>query len=496
MPKNQLPKHITMSLTENLNALKEYTGNSAALAIRQLTVGGVDIATVGGEGMIAVDQHNKLIAALDRKYECMYATPQDIAQFVCQGSLFANQLFELTTFSKVLMQMGNGNLIVLIDGYPIAIAMTMPGFAYRSISQPDNEINERGSKEAFTEPIRVNMSLIQRRIKSDKLRMEMQECGTVSRTEYCLIWLEDAADPALLEQVRQKLKKVKLRQVLNSGYLQYFLEPKGFHLFPNVGQTERPDTLCAKLDEGRIGVLVDGNPFVLIVPYLFSENFQTMDDYCSKPYYATLMRLIKYLAFGLAVLLPGLYVAIGTFHQELVPHALLFSIVAAEETTPFSLMVEALVIHFLYEIMREAGLRLPKAIGHAVSIVGALVIGDVAVSAGLIGTPMVLVVALTAISSFVVPNLHQPVSLLRFLLIVIGGTSGLYGISLAIAAVAVNAASMQNGGVPYLSPISPLNATSLGDTFVRKNTKWLSRHHITINHLYGSNPPKTDSHKE
>ena len=292
------------------------------------------------------------------------------------------------------------------------------------------------------------------------------------------------------------LKKVKLRQVLNSGYLQYFLEPKGFHLFPNVGQTERPDTLCAKLDEGRIGVLVDGNPFVLIVPYLFSENFQTMDDYCSKPYYATLMRLIKYLAFGLAVLLPGLYVAIGTFHQELVPHALLFSIVAAEETTPFSLMVEALVIHFLYEIMREAGLRLPKAIGHAVSIVGALVIGDVAVSAGLIGTPMVLVVALTAISSFVVPNLHQPVSLLRFLLIVIGGTSGLYGISLAIAAVAVNAASMQNGGVPYLSPISPLNATSLGDTFVRKNTKWLSRHHITINHLYGSNPPKSDSHKE
>ena len=146
--------------------------------------------------------------------------------------------------------------------------------------------------------------------------------------------------------------------------------------------------------------------------------------------------------------------------------------------------------------MREAGLRLPKAIGHAVSIVGALVIGDVAVSAGLIGTPMVLVVALTAISSFVVPNLHQPVSLLRFLLIVIGGTSGLYGISLAIAAVAVNAASMQNGGVPYLSPISPLNATSLGDTFVRKNTKWLSRHHITINHLYGSNPPKSDSHKE
>ena len=339
MPNTKLPEHITVSLTENLNALKEYTGNSAALAIRQLTVGGVDIATVGGEGMIAVDQHNKLIAALNRKYEYQYATPEDIAQFVCQGSLFANQLFELSTFDKVLMQMGNGNLILLIDGYPIAIAMTMPGFAYRSISQPDNEINERGSKEAFTEPIRVNMALLERRIKSDKLRMEMQECGTVSRTEYCLVWLEDAADPALLEQVRQKLKKVKLRQVLNSGYLQYFLEPKGFHLFPNVGQTERPDTLCAKLDEGRIGVLVDGNPFALIVPYLFSENFQTMDDYCSKPYYATLMRLIKYLAFGLAVLLPGLYVAIGTFHQELVPHSLLFSIVAAEETPSFSLIV-------------------------------------------------------------------------------------------------------------------------------------------------------------
>lgn len=257
-------------------------------------------------------------------------------------------------------------------------------------------------------------------------------------------------------------------------------------VFSAYGTTERPDTLCSKLYEGRIAVLVDGSPFAVYVPCLFTDSFSTVDDYDNRPVYASMNRLLKYFSFVISVVLPGLYVAVGTFHQELLPTSLMYTIAAAEITTPFSLMQEAVMIMILYEIMREAGLRLPRAIGHAVSIIGALVIGDAVVNAGLVGAPMLVVVAVTAISSYVIYPLYESVAVLRLGFIILGGYTGIYGVVLGMCVLCVNITAINPYGVPYSAPISPLNKKSIGDVFYRQNWRKMAKRNITVQSLRGA----------
>ena len=265
----------------------------------------------------------------------------------------------------------------------------------------------------------------------------------------------------MVKIIENRLKGITIDSVLESGYIQPFLEANSLSIFSSVGVTERPDTVCAKLTEGRVVVMVDGSPFCLITPYLFSEHFQSMDDYTLNPFYATFIRVLKYISFFLAILLPGLYVAIGEHNPEVLPSAIFFKVVDAEVSTPFSLLWEALIIHTIYEIMREAGLRLPKSVGHAVSIVGALVIGDAAVSAGLIGAPMIIVVAVTALASYVIPSLYYPAAVLRFVFILVGGIAGLFGVVLILAVVFLEIASLEPYGIPVTAPVSPFTLTRL-----------------------------------
>lgn len=482
----ELPKELDSDLTNNMVTLRAMCENTSDLNVRELTIAGVQMSVMVIEGMVNLQTMNQTVIQplMNQKFG-EHATCEDIYRFMESGCLMSADLKDCYTCDEVFTFLNSGFVVILLEGLPCAVAIGVQGFNFRSIGEPSSEVNERGSREGFTEPLRVNMSMVRRRIKSPTLKFELFQVGRVSKTDLSLVYLTDVVSRTLLREVRRKLQRTDLELVLTSGYLQPFLEGKQASLFSDVGVTERPDTLCAKIQEGRIAVIIDGTPFALIVPYLFSENFQSMDDYCHKPYYATFIRCLKYISFAITILLPGMYVAIGTFHPELFPEALLFNIVSSQETTPFPLVIEALIIHFLYEIMREAGLRLPRPVGHAVSIVGALVIGDAAVTAGLIGSPMVLVVALTAISSFVVPSLYEPVSVLRFAFIIIGGMYGLYGLALASAMVMTNACTLTAFGVPYLSPISPMNFYSMRDTFVRIGFRNLRKHTARIEDLNG-----------
>jgi spore germination protein KA len=224
----------------------------------------------------------------------------------------------------------------------------------------------------------------------------------------------------------------------------------------------------------------------MYTPYLFSDNFSSLDDYDNPTFYSSFIRLLKYFSFILSLFLPGIYVAIGTFHQEVIPTTLLYVVAASESTTPFPLVVEAIFIHILYEIMREAGLRLPKTIGHAVSIIGAIVIGEATVSAGLIGAPMLVVVAVTAIASYVVYPLYESVAVLRIVFIVIGGTMGIYGIMLGAGMLFVNICALNAYGVPYSAPLSPLTKNSIGDTILRESWLKLSKRKVRVSELEGS----------
>ena len=271
--------------------------------------------------------------------------------------------------------------------------------------------------------------------------------------------------------------------VLGSGYLQPFLDTKYYSIFSGVGFTERPDVLTAKISEGKICVIVDGTPNALIVPYLFVEHFHSLDDYLKRPYYATFIRVLKLVSFLFSVFLPGLYVAICTFHQEIIPETMLFGITGQESRTPLPIMFEALFIHLIYEIVREGGLRMPKSVGHAISIVGALVIGESAVTAGILSAPMLIVVGLTAVSSFVVSTLYEPVAVLRFAFIIVGGISGLYGIMLCFAAVLINASAINPYGVPFTSPLSPTKIGAWRDLILRIGWKDMSKGRMQVNKL-------------
>ncbi|MBR4867991.1 MAG: spore germination protein, partial [Clostridia bacterium] len=392
----------------------------------------------------------------------------------------------LTTYEQVYDMLASGFAVVLADGVPLALALGFQGFPVRAVQPPENEVMERASHESFGETLKLNTPMIRRRLKTKDFVIDTMQAGVASKTQIAVCYLKSRVSDRMVEDVKKRLASANMDTVLESGYLQPFLESNSCSLFSSVGISERPDTVCAKISEGRVAVLVDGSPFCLITPYLFSEHFQSMDDYTMNPYYATFIRLLKYLSFFLAMLLPGFYVAIGEHNPEVFPSAIFFKVVDAEVATPFSLLWEALIIHTIYEIMREAGLRLPKSVGHAVSIVGALVIGEAAVTAGLIGAPMIIVVAVTALASYVIPSLYYPTAILRFLFIVVGGIAGLFGVVLLFAVVLTEITSLNAFGVPISAPISPFDIRSMRDTVARLGWKTLSRRTVNIKDLHGA----------
>lgn len=314
--------------------------------------------------------------------------------------------------------------------------------------------------------------------------------GNDSKTEICLTYIKGIASENVLNEIIQKINHVNLDSVMSAGYIQAYLESQHSSIFPTVGMTERPDTLCAKMEEGRIGLLVDGAPTALVIPFLFVENFQNIDDYSVGPFYATFTRIIKYIAFYVSFLLPALYVAIGSFQQSLLPSKLLFTLAKAEETTPFTLLIEALIIQLFYEMLREGGLRMPKQMGFAINIVGAFVIGQSAVSAGIIGAPMVIILALTATTSFVVPTLYEPSVILRFAFLFLAGMWGIYGVLLGIAFVAIHVCSIKSYDIPYTAPLTPYKLYAMRDVVIRAPWQILSQKKAKVQDMPGSNVDK------
>lgn len=384
----------------------------------------------------------------------------------------------------------SGFVCLLIDGYDRALVFGLQDFKFRSIEQPNTGEVLRGSREGFVEPLRINLSLLRRRVKNSNLKFENYQIGEESKTEVSIIYIKGIASETALETVRQQLMNVDVDTVLESGYLQVYFQENPLSIFSTVGTTQRPDTLCGKLNEGRIGIFVDGSPFVLVTPYLFTENFQNIDDYAVGAYYAAFTRGLKYLAYFISVMLPALYVAVGSFHQMLLPTPLLYTLAQAEEGTPFPLVFEALLMQVIYEILREAGLRAPKQIGSALNIVGAFLIGQAAVAAGLIGAPMVIIVALTATTSLVVPSLYEPGVILRFAFIILAGISGLFGITVGLVIAIVHMCSLKSCGLPYMSPLVPFDRYSMRDVVIRAPWNILSRKKHRIQDLTGSDMSK------
>ncbi len=439
------------------------------------------------DGLIDSLQLSQMIVEPVLENDSVFYSPDEQFDTIKSSIIRSVEMKEALTFEDCYYFLASGFAIFMVDGCKKALALGIQGWTRRETEEPTNEANAKGAKECFVESINDNKALLRKRLKTHHLKQKQIKLGDSIQTPVAICYIDNRAEKSLVEDIENRLKSAEFNTVLDYGELQPYIDTDIKSFFSAVGNTERPDVLASKLLEGRVAVMVEGTPFVMYTPYLFSDNFSSLDDYDNPPIYSSFMRCLKYFSFLLSVFFPGLYVAVGTYHQEVIPTKLLYVIATSEATTPFSLMIEAIMIHLLYEIMREAGLRLPQNIGHAVSIIGAIVIGDATVSAGIIGAPMLIVVAVTAISSYVIYPLYERMAVLRIIFIIIGGTFGIYGIMIGMGVLFCNICSLNPYGVAYSSPLSPLTEKSFFDTVFRESWTKLSKRKVRINHLEGAN---------
>ncbi|MBE6850440.1 MAG: spore germination protein [Ruminococcus sp.] len=472
-------KPIPASLEENIAIIRHLSQNSSDVLVNRIIIGEIPCALLCCEGMVGMSFISQLIIEPLTEIPPM---PDSDALFdhIRNRLMLSVDRPVVYNYGELFRTLNSGFAVLIAQGQTKAFAFGAQGYDRRSVGEPSGEANVLGARDGFVEVIRPNMSLLRRRMKSPYLKLELINIGTVSRTDICLCYLHDRVPEKLLRQIKELVNSTELETILSTGYLQPFLENRRGNLFDSVSLTERPDVLCAKMLEGRVGILIDGTPFALVVPKLFVESFQALDDYNFKPYYATLIRWLKYGAFLIAMLLPALYIAVSMHHPELLNSTLLMILSEAEAQAPLSLVTEAIGVLLMYEIVREAGLRLPKAVGGAVSIVAGLIIGDAAVSSGLISTPMLTMVAISVIAGYVIPDLNQAVTILRLAFILCGGLWGLYGVALLGMAVLFNLCATESFGYPLTAPLSPMHAKGLRDVATRVNFRRLQKGHFTV----------------
>ena len=467
-------------LQSNLDRIRILEKDSSDLLINPVTVGGIACALVSCEGMLATSIITELILRPLTTLPAQFTEGSALLEHLQTYRLLSTDRIRITDYAMLFRTVNSGFAVLLAEGADFAYAFGVQGYDRRSVSEPTGELNLYGAKDAFTETIRSNMSLIRRRMKSPLLTQQLIVCGSISRTDLCLCYLRDRVPPALVAEIRTKLEQMPVETILATGYLRPFLEQKRPSLFHSAGTSERPDVVCAKLLEGRVAVLIDGVPYALVIPQLFCEVFQTIDDYNCKPIYAVLIRWLKYLAFVLAVLLPGCYLAVALWHPYLLHSTLLQLLAQSEQNAPFSLAAELLGVLLMYEIIREAGLRLPRAVSGAVSIVGGLIIGDAAVSSGLISTPLLTIAAISVTAGFVAPELHQQITVLRLLFVAAGGLLGLTGIGILGIGVLYQLCATEAFGFPITAPVVPFSRRVFRDVLGRRNFRRMAQGNFTV----------------
>ena len=475
---------MNYSINEIKLSLQSQFDNSADLSVRVFTLKSalkIQAAVITMEGLVDKEQLSQSVLNPLLTFDYGARDSAAVSVIAYSSVMASSDVIKLSSADEIVTYITSGFAVLMIDGAEELYAVGVQGYSFRGVSEPESEVVQRGSREGFTEPLRVNMSMIRRRMKTPDLKFEQMTVGTDSKTQLMICYLQSQVSLDLLNKLKNRLSGCNLAAVLASGYLSDYLEDNGSgSLFSGVGISERPDTVCGKLTEGRIAIIVDGTPAVMIVPHLFVEEFQSVDDYSNRTYYAAFIRLMKYLSFFVSVFLPGLYVALAQFHPEYFPTWLLINTSESLAQTPFPVTAEVLAITVVYEIMKEAGLRIPKSLGHAVSIVGALVIGDSAVNAGIISASTLMVVATAAICGYVTSPLYPPIMMLRLLFIVVGGFTGLWGITLATAVVLIGMCAKTSLGVPYLSSLSPFSLRRMRDVFIRAGWRQLSKHTIRV----------------
>lgn len=375
----------------------------------------------------------------------------------------------VTTFGEGVDNLLSGDTLLFVDSCNKGFVLSSKGWEVRGVEEPSSEPAVRGPRDGFVESLRTNTALLRRRIRDPKLHIEAVKIGERSKTDIAIAYIEGLVREGLVEEVKKRLEKIEIDAVLESGYIEELISDAPMSPFMTVQGTERPDKVAGTLYEGRVAIFVDNTPYVLVVPTQFWQFLHASDDYYNNFYMGSFFRLLRYSALLISLALPSIFVMLVSFHQEMIPTPLALAIAAGREAIPFPVLFEAIMMEFAFELMREAGLRMPKPIGSAVSIVGSLIIGQAAVEAGIVSPIMVIIVATTGIAAFAIPDYDASYSirLIRFPLLIASGTMGLLGFAAVFVIISLHALSLRSFGEPYFSPIIPLQPSEQKDTLVR-----------------------------
>lgn len=469
---------LKTNLHENIQKIKKSLGKSADIIIREIKIGkegSIQAGVIYTDGLTDTPSLQNFILEtlmLDLKgieLQRKHFPDQNLVSALKDVAMTVGEIKDLTTFDVLFTGVLSGDTVILIDGYAQGLIISNKQWVERGVTEPSSQTVVRGPREGFSENIRVNTALVRRKLKDTNLWMESKVIGKRTKTNIAMMYINGVANDKIVNEVRLRLDRIDIDGIFESGNIEELIQDAPYSPFPTVFNSERPDIVAAALLEGRIAILVDGTPFVLMVPALFTQFFQSSEDYYQRADIASLIRLLRFFAFFIALLAPALFIAVTTFHHAMLPPALLISLTAQREGVPFPAFVEAIIMEVTFEILREAGVRMPRSIGSAMSIVGAFVIGTAAVEAGIISAMMVIVVSITAISSFVSPtyDIAIAVRMLRFGFMAIAASFGLFGITIGLIALILHLCSLRSFGVPYMSPLAPFNLSDQKDTFIR-----------------------------
>ncbi len=459
---------LTKSLTQNLHLLTESAGQSVDLVVRRFVIASRPGAILYFEGLTDTIVLEEILRSLEIDSVKVGAKRVDV-QYIADRIVISEEVKLSRGVKDILQSLALGDVAVLVEGNDQSIICDARGWPLRSVEEPEAEITLRGPHDGFIENTRVNLSLLRRRLRTPNFWTENFEIGSLSKTAVVIGYIKGLASEELLAEVRSRLQGIDTDHILDSGQIEEFILDQPYTIFPTVLRTERPDRVVGNLLEGRVVILVENTPVALVVPTPFIAFLQAPDDYNEIVPIGSFVRLLRGISGFVALFLPGAYVAIINYHQELLPSELLLRVTATREGVPFPVVFEIFFMEAVFEVLREAGVRLPRAIGAAISIVGALVLGDAAISAGLVSPAAVIVVAFTAIASFTVPIFSIGIAgrLGRFAFIILGGVFGLFGIQLGFLFLAVHMAGLRSFGYPYLSPLAPLIISDLKDVGIR-----------------------------
>ncbi|MCD5323486.1 MULTISPECIES: spore germination protein [Pontibacillus] len=469
-------ERLTGELSNDIKTLQSLLGNSFDLKIVQFTCEpykyeGAFLFIEELTETLVIHEQLKAVRSLSETTFLSDLSPEIMRKEV----LTISESAIVDTLHQCISNLLLGNTLILSHSFGDGIILNSRKMPQRTIQPPSSESVVRGPRDGFVETLLLNIGLVRKRLKDPDLQLDYFKVGERSKTDVVVMSINGLTNPSIVEDVKNRLNKIDIDSVQESGVIEQLIEENSLSPFPQVQVTERPDTVAGSLAEGRVAIIVDHTPFVLIAPLTINSFYQSAEDYYERWIYSSLIRILRIGAAIIALCLPALYVALISYHQGLIPTDLVISLAGSREGVPFPSIVEALLMEVTIEILREAGIRLPNPVGQAVGIVGGLVIGESAVSAGLVSPMMVIVVALTAISSFALPQYYVGVSLriLRFPLMVSAALLGLYGIVIALILLSIHLIRLKSFGVYYLEPLVPYTPSGWKDMFIRTRTKRL-----------------------